>query len=74
MKIATYELLIKEFDKERENFIKHLLLLDELTSQFISLHPRLKAFMRPVDMAYFTAEHDDHHLASIRIILSHLET
>ncbi len=68
------EVLIKEFKEERENFIKHLLLLDELTSQYISLHPRLKTYMRPVDMAYFTAEHDDHHLASIRIILSHLGT
>jgi hypothetical protein len=25
--------------------------------------------MRPVDMAYFTAEHDDHHLASMRTLI-----
>lgn len=68
------ETLIEEFSEERANFIKHLLMLDELTQQFTSQHPRLKTAMRPVDMAYFTAEHDDHHLASIRIIINHLET
>jgi uncharacterized damage-inducible protein DinB len=29
------------------------------------LHPRLKVPMRPVDLGYFVAEHDDHHLARI---------
>ena len=28
-----------------------------------ALHPRLNQPMRVVDMAFFTAEHDDHHLA-----------
>lgn len=28
-----------------------------------SLHPRLKLMMTPVDLAWFDAEHDDHHLA-----------
>jgi hypothetical protein len=31
-----------------------------------ALHPRLKIPMRIVDLAYFVAEHDDHHLATIR--------
>jgi len=31
-------------------------------------HPRLKVRMRLVDLAYFVAEHDDHHLASMVII------
>jgi len=30
-----------------------------------SLHPRLKLLMTPVDLAYFDAEHDDHHLVKI---------
>lgn len=30
------------------------------------LHPRLKTPMRMIDLANFVAEHDDHHLASIR--------
>lgn len=35
-----------------------------------SLHPRLKMLMTPVDLAYFDAEHDDHHLVKINEILS----
>jgi uncharacterized damage-inducible protein DinB len=30
-----------------------------------SFHPRLKRPMRIIDLAYFVAEHDDHHLAQI---------
>ncbi|HET9486764.1 MAG TPA: hypothetical protein VFO54_04995, partial [Chryseosolibacter sp.] len=30
-----------------------------------SLHPRLNVMMNPVDLAYFDAEHDDHHLVKI---------
>ena len=35
-----------------------------------SLHPRLKVQMTPVDLAWFDAEHDDHHLVRITEILS----
>jgi hypothetical protein len=28
-------------------------------------HPRLNKQMRIIDIAYFTAEHDDHHFAMI---------
>jgi uncharacterized damage-inducible protein DinB len=34
-----------------------------------SLHPRLKVQMTPVDLAWFDAEHDDHHLVKINEIL-----
>lgn len=34
-----------------------------------SLHPRLKVQMTPVDLAWFDAEHDDHHLVKINQIL-----
>jgi hypothetical protein len=37
-----------------------------------SLHPRLKVVMNPVDLAWFDAEHDDHHLVRINEILSAL--
>ncbi len=30
-----------------------------------ALHPRMRTPMRPIDLAYFVAEHDDHHLANI---------
>lgn len=35
----------------------------------VALHPRLQKQMRLVDMCYFCAEHDDHHLAMIRALL-----
>ena len=37
-----------------------------------SLHPRLKIQMTPVDLAWFDAEHDDHHLVTINEILKAL--
>jgi hypothetical protein len=37
-----------------------------------SLHPRLKVHMTPVDLAWFDAEHDDHHLVRISEILNSL--
>jgi hypothetical protein len=41
--------------------------LQELTRA--STHPRLKTKMTPVDLAYFDAEHDDHHLLKISDII-----
>ncbi|NRB46374.1 MAG: DinB family protein [Saprospiraceae bacterium] len=43
-------------------------LLSELSTTDLeqtALHPRMRTPMRPIDLAYFVAEHDDHHLASI---------
>lgn len=37
-----------------------------------SLHPRLKLRMTPVDLAWFDAEHDDHHLVTIGELLKSL--
>ena|SRR5579871_1402929 len=34
-----------------------------------SVHPRLKVSMTPVDLAWFDAEHDDHHLVKINEII-----
>ena len=34
-----------------------------------SLHPRLKVMMTPVDLAWFDAEHDDHHLVRMNEII-----
>ncbi len=61
--------LLDNFSSRRDQLIKMLEKLDDSTQLFSSLHPRLRKPMRPVDMAYFTAEHDDHHLASISEIL-----
>ncbi len=37
--------------------------MEDLNKQ--SLHPRLQTPMKIIDLAYFIAEHDDHHLAMI---------
>jgi hypothetical protein len=37
-----------------------------------SLHPRLKVQMTPVDLAWFDAEHDDHHFVTINRIIQEL--
>jgi hypothetical protein len=66
----SMEQLIKEFSEKRKRFIARLEQLDDKTQNFKSLHPRLQVMMRPADVAYFTAEHDDHHLADIHEILS----
>lgn len=58
--------ILTSFRGSREHFVKRLEALDDETIAFASVHPRLKQPMRVVDFAYFVAEHDDHHLASIR--------
>lgn len=59
----------EKFLQSRLNFLTKLSSLDDVTLMTKALHPRLQVMMRPVDVAYFCAEHDDHHLASIRGIL-----
>ncbi len=61
--------LIDRFTGRRSVFVSRLSQLDDETHEVKSIHPRLQVTMRPVDMAYFTAEHDDHHLASIRELM-----
>src|SRR5688572_22159209 len=64
--------LLNDFSIKRRHYISRLLQLDEETHQFRSRHPRLNKLIRPVDLAYFTAEHDDHHLATIREIMERI--
>ena len=66
---STIKELIDKFTSKRNVFISRLKQLSDETHATKSLHPRLRVFMRPVDLAYFTAEHDDHHLTSIRELL-----
>jgi hypothetical protein len=61
--------LIDKFTQKRDVFISRLEQLDDETHNAKAIHPRLQVPMRPVDMAYFTAEHDDHHLTSIRELM-----
>ncbi|HEY6162661.1 MAG TPA: DinB family protein [Bacteroidia bacterium] len=58
--------LLSDFRETRAHFLKRLEQLDEKTLHIPALHPRLQVQMRPVDMAFFVAEHDDHHLVLMR--------
>src|SRR5450432_50839 len=58
--------LLQRFREERQKFLTGLKGLHDEQLNNSSLHPRLKTPMRIIDLAHFVAEHDDHHLASIR--------
>ena len=51
---------------------KNLIRYESLTDDDLhksSIHPRLNVPMTPVDLAWFDAEHDDHHLVKINEII-----
>ena len=62
---ARLEDILAAFRVARQRFVRRLEALTEAEVAASALHPRLQKQMRVIDMAYFTAEHDDHHLASI---------
>jgi len=62
---APLATLLSSFRSARASFVAQLEAMDEETLTRTALHPRLQQPMRVIDMALFTAEHDDHHLASI---------
>lgn len=66
------EKVLEYFKTNRLSNIKKYQQLNEVDLSKSSLHPRLKAQMNPVDLAYFDAEHDDHHLVTINEILKTL--
>jgi len=61
--------LINDFRKVRKDFASRLNSLSKEVLNRQSVHPRLKQAMRPVDMAYFVAEHDDHHINTIKDLI-----
>jgi len=54
--------VLGDFRRERERFVARLDAWDPALVSLTALHPRLQQPMRVIDMAFFTAEHDDHHL------------
>ncbi len=62
---AELKNLLEEFQKQRQQLVARLRQASEEQLNNSALHPRLKIPMRMVDLAYFVAEHDDHHLAKI---------
>jgi DinB superfamily len=65
---TVYEVLAYFLRNRTRNIDRY----NELTGNDLgksSLHPRLKVMMTPVDLAWFDAEHDDHHLVRINEII-----
>ena len=60
--------LLAEFRKERKILVEKIVNLKDDILQKTALHPRLKTPMKVIDLAYFVAEHDDHHLAQITFL------
>ena len=65
--------ILQDFREQRARLVESREGLDANDVQRGSLHPRLKKPMRILDLAYFVAEHDDHHLAVITRLLSNSE-
>jgi uncharacterized damage-inducible protein DinB len=66
----------REFDDLIQTFKQHrnalMLVLRRVTEADLdkaAVHPRLGTPMKIIDLAYFVAEHDDHHLAQITVLM-----
>ena len=57
--------LLSEFRTERQFLLSKIKAFNDEDVDRTALHPRLKSPMKLIDLAYFVAEHDDHHLARI---------
>ena len=62
--------ILKQFRDARELLVSRL---DQLSLEEVSrtaMHPRLAQSMNVMDFAFFIAEHDDHHLARISVLMN----
>ena len=59
------ETILEGFRLQRYDLVRRLEGLDEAIVMRTALHPRLKTAMRVIDMGYFVAEHDVHHMARV---------
>jgi uncharacterized damage-inducible protein DinB len=57
--------LITRFESEREKLLLVLRQISDEDLEKSAKHPRLGTPMKLIDLAFFVAEHDDHHLAQI---------
>ena len=57
--------ILEAFRAARRDTVQRLESLDPEIFARAALHPRLNMQMRLIDMLFFQAEHDDHHLARI---------
>lgn len=66
--------IIRRLATSREDLVRRLEGLTEDQLEIVALHPRLQKPMRLLDWAYFVAEHDDHHLAQARRVITTLQS
>ena len=59
----SFKQLINEFRVERQKLVARLKALKDQDLDKASVHPRLGTPMKVIDLAWFVAEHDDHHMA-----------
>ncbi|MEM7414606.1 MAG: DinB family protein [Gemmatimonadota bacterium] len=62
--------VLASFRSHRATLVSRLESLGDDGWSSTSLHPRLRQPMSAVDLAFFVAEHDDHHLATIGLLLA----
>ena len=63
--------LLADFRTARTELVAQLEAADTADWMRAARHPRLEVNMRLLDLAFFVAEHDDHHLATITELLWH---
>lgn len=61
--------LLIQLKQVREKFIERLSDLDASVRERVAIHPRLNQPMRPIDMAQFVLEHDEHHIQTIKELI-----
>jgi hypothetical protein len=65
---------INRFERNRTTFVSRIRAASAEDLARVSKHPRLSTLMRSIDLAFFVAEHDDHHLAKLRELKGHRGT
>ncbi|HEX9735396.1 MAG TPA: DinB family protein [Thermoanaerobaculia bacterium] len=66
--------VLAAFRRERSRLVSRLDALDDAQILASALHPRLRQPMSVVDLFFFVAEHDDHHLVRITEIVGEQES
>ena len=64
--------VLEEFRLKRLAFASRVQRFHQSVLEHVAYHPCQNVRMRPVDMLLWIAEHDDHHLASIRQTLGRI--
>ena len=62
--------LLAAFESSRRQLVSELRSLNKHDLEKFAIHPRLQTPMSIVELAYFVAEHDDHHLAQISSLIN----